>query len=107
MITDIEYDEDLLNEVSEGIRAHWDGLCLYAAPDVMFVNVAKEAIWSRMAVLSGLTAANVLHPRQLLNLGDGPLPDKVAVPQPRLPCEIQEELSSVKRNRNSKSGYSP
>lgn len=91
MITHIEYEEDLLNEVSAGIRAHWDGLFLYGAPDVMVVNVTKDAIWGRMAVLPGMTGANVPHPRKLLNLGDGPLPDKVQVPQPRLPREVQQE----------------
>lgn len=91
MVTHIEYEEDLLNEVSAGIRAHWDGLFLYGAPDVMVVNVTKDAIWGRMAVLPGMTGANVPHPRQLLNLGDGPLPDKVVVPQPRLPREEQQE----------------
>lgn len=91
MITHIEYEEDLLNEVSAGIRAHWDGLFLYGAPDVMVVNVTKDAIWGRMAVLPGMTGANVPHPRQLLGLGDGPLPEKVPVPQPRIPREDQQE----------------
>jgi ribonuclease BN (tRNA processing enzyme) len=91
MITHIEYEEDLLNEVSAGIRAHWDGLFLYGAPDVMVVNVTKDAIWGRMAVLPGMTGANVPHPRQLLGLGDGPLPEKVPVPRPRLPREEQQE----------------
>ena len=81
----------LLNEISAGVRAHWDGLFLYGAPDVAVVNVTKDAIWSRMAALPGLTGANVPHPQKLLNLGDGPLPEKVLVPQPRLPREEQQE----------------
>ena len=44
-----------------------------------------------MAVLPGMTGANVPHPRKLLNLGDGPLPEKIPVPQPRLPREVQQE----------------
>jgi hypothetical protein len=91
MVTHIEYEDDLLNEVSAGIRAHWDGLFLYGAPDVMVVNVTKDAIWGRMAALPGMTGANVPHPRQLLNLGDGPMPDKVVLPQPRIPRENQQE----------------
>jgi ribonuclease Z len=91
MVTHIEYEDDLLNEVSAGIRAHWDGLFLYGAPDVVVVNVTKDAIWGRRAALPGLTGANVPHPRQLLNLGDGPLPDKVVLPQPRIPREEQQE----------------
>ena len=38
-----------------------------------------------------MSGANVPHPRQLLNLGDGPIPDKVVLPQPRLPREEQQE----------------
>lgn len=92
MITHIEYEDDLLNEVSAGIRAHWDGLFLYGAPDVMVLNVTKEAIWGRMAVLPGMTGANVPAPRQLLNLGDGPLPeDGVTLPQPKKSREEQQE----------------
>ena len=92
MITHIEYEDDLLNEVSAGIRAHWDGLFLYGAPDVMVVNVTKEAIWGRMAALPGMTGANVPAPRELLNLGDGPLPeDGVILPQPKKSREEQQE----------------
>jgi hypothetical protein len=91
MVTHIEYEDDLLNEVSAGIRAHWDGLFLYGAPDVVVVNVTKDAIWARRAALPGLTGANVPHPRELLQLGDGPLPDFVPVPQPKLPREEQQE----------------
>ena len=91
MVTHIEYEDDLLNEVSAGIRAHWDGLFLYGAPDVVVINVTKEAIWGRRAALPGLTGANVPHPRELLNLGDGPLPDEVPIPLPKLPREEQQE----------------
>ena len=91
MVTHIEYEDDLLNEVSAGIRAHWDGFFLYGAPDVMVLNVTKDAIWGRMAALPGMTGANVPHPRQLLGLGDGPLPDKVMLPQPRTTREEQQE----------------
>jgi hypothetical protein len=91
MVTHIEYEEDLLNEISAGVRAHWDGLFLYGAPDVMVVNVTKDAVWARMAALPGMTGANVPHPRILLGLGDGPLPDEVPLPQPRMPREVQQE----------------
>ena len=94
MVTHIEYEDDLLNEVSAGIRAHWDGLFLYGAPDVVVVNVTKDAIWARRAALPGMTGANVPNPRQLLNLGDGPLPDKVPVPQPQSNNDIGLSLSS-------------
>ena len=38
-----------------------------------------------------MTGANVPHPRQLLNLGDGPLPDEVRVPSPKILREEQQE----------------
>jgi ribonuclease BN (tRNA processing enzyme) len=91
MVTHIEYEEDLLNEVSAGVRAHYDGLFLYGAPDVVVVNVTQEAIWARKAAIPGMTGANVPHPRQLLGLGDGPLPDGVPLPPPRIPREDQQE----------------
>jgi len=91
MVTHVEYDEDLLGETIAGIRAHWDGLFMFGAPDVMVVNVTKDAIWGRMAALPGLTGATVPNPRVLLGLGDGPLPDNVPLPAPRLPREDQQE----------------
>lgn len=91
MVTHIEYDEDLLNEISAGVRTHWDGLFLYGAPDVTVLNVTKDAAWCRRAALPGMSGANVPHPRKLLNLGDGPLPDEVKVPQPKIPRAEQQE----------------
>ena len=91
MVTHIEYEEDLLNEVSAGVRAHYDGLFLYGAPDVVVVNVTKEAFWARKAAIPGMSGANVPHPRQLLGLGDGPMPDEVPLPKPRPPREEQQE----------------
>lgn len=91
MVTHVEYDEDLLGETVAGIRAHWDGLFMSGSPDVMVVNVTKEAVWGRMAVLPSFTGATVPNPRILLGLGDGPLPEVVPLPQPRMPREVQQE----------------
>jgi ribonuclease Z len=57
MVTHIEYEEDLLNKVSAGVRAHYDGLFLYGAPDVVVVNMTKDAVWARKAGfrLSGMS----------------------------------------------------
>ena len=95
MVTHIEYEEDLLNEVSAGVRAHYDGLFLYGAPDVVVVNVTKEAIWARKAAIPGMTGANVPHPRQLLGLGDGPLP---------MVCLCQSPGFPAKSNKNNTQG---
>jgi len=91
MVTHFCFDDDTLNEQSADVRAHWDGLFLYGAPDVVTVNVTKDAIWQRDAVLPGF-AGQPLPPPTLL-FGD-PLPiatGKGIVPQPRLPREQQQE----------------
>ena len=91
MATHFAFDDDTLNEQSADIRAHWKGLFLYGAPDVVTVNVTKDAIWQRDAVLPGF-AGQPLPPPTLL-FGD-PLPlntGQGVVPQPRLPREQQQE----------------
>ena len=82
MITHIAFDNDTLNETSADVRAHWDGLFLYGAPDVVVVNVTKDAIWHREAALPGFAGQSFPNPTVLF--GD-PLPlatGKGVVPQP-------------------------
>ena len=91
MVTHIAFDNDTLNETSADVRAHWDGLFLYGAPDVVVVNVTKDAIWHREAALPGFSGQSLPNPTILF--GD-PLPiatGKGIVPQPRLPREQQQE----------------
>ena len=89
--THLAFDNDTLNEQSADVRAHWQGLFLYGAPDVVTVNVTKEAIWARDAVLPGFAGQPLPNPTLLF--GD-PLPLQTGqgvVPQPRLPREMQQE----------------
>jgi ribonuclease Z len=51
MATHLSYDEELVPELVAGIRAHWDGLFQFGAPDGVVVNVTKKAIWTRRAAL--------------------------------------------------------
>jgi ribonuclease Z len=51
MVTHLQYDESMVPEMVAGIRAHWDGLFAFGAPDVVVVNVTKDAIWTRRAAL--------------------------------------------------------
>ena len=51
MVTHLQYDETLVPEMIAGIRTHWDGLFQFSAPDVVVVNVTKQAIWTRRAAL--------------------------------------------------------
>jgi ribonuclease BN (tRNA processing enzyme) len=91
MLTHLEFDNDYLNEISAGVRVHWDGLFLYGAPDVVVVNVTKEEIWHREAALPGFAGQPFPNPTLLFG---SPLPfatGKGIVPQPRLPREQQQE----------------
>ena len=54
MVTHLELEPGLSNELSAGIRTHWDGLFVVGAPDVKVINVTKDAIWAREASLTGL-----------------------------------------------------
>jgi ribonuclease Z len=91
MATHLCFDDDTLNEQTADIRAHWKGLFLYGAPDVVTVNVTKDAIWQRDAVLPGFAGQPLPNPTLLfgdplpLNTGQG------VVPQPRLAREEQQE----------------
>lgn len=51
MVTHLSYDEAMVPEMVAGIRTHWDGLFQFGAPDVIVVNVTKDAIWTRRAAL--------------------------------------------------------
>ena len=57
MVTHLAFDNDTLHETTADIRDHWDGLFLYGAPDVVVVDVTKDAIWlspaSSMGPLGG------------------------------------------------------
>lgn len=51
VVTHLQYDESMIPEMVAGIRTHWDGLFQFGAPDVVVVNVTKDAIWTRRAAL--------------------------------------------------------
>lgn len=52
MVTHMQYDEDLIPEIIAGIRVHYKGFFQFGAPDVVVVNVQKNAIWTRMAAIA-------------------------------------------------------
>ena len=107
MLTHLEFDNDYLNEISAGVRAHWDGLFLYGAPDVVVVNVTKDAIWHREAALPGF--AGQPFPNPTLLFGD-PLPFATGigvVPQPKMPREVQQEQRTRDLEIDPKKYYPP
>lgn len=89
MATHVEYEEDLLGELIAGIRVHYDGFFAFGAPDVMVVNVTKDAIWLRMAALPRLTGSRIPDFRKVLGIPE--VPDELELPRPRKPREEQQE----------------
>ena len=49
MVTHLSYDEELIPEIVAGIRVHYSGLFQFGAPDIVIVNVTKDAVWTRKA----------------------------------------------------------
>jgi hypothetical protein len=60
MVTHTAYDEELIPEITAGIRVHYGGLFQFGAPDVVVVNVTKDAIWTRKAIIPD--AGNMARP---------------------------------------------
>ena len=93
MVTHVELEPGLSNELSAGIRTHWDGLFVIGAPDVKVVNVTKDAIWAREASLVGLGNPRKPSPAEAIALavdtsrGLG----HVVLPKVKLPREQQQE----------------
>ena len=84
MVTHTSYDEELVPEIVAGIRHHYHGLFQFGAPDVVVVNVTKDAVWTRKALIPD--AANMARPspREAFYLFDlSPTDLEVNFPNPR------------------------
>ena len=84
MITHVSYDEELVPEIIAGIRVHYSGLFQFGAPDVVVVNVTKDAVWTRKAAIP--EAGNMARPspREAVDLFDlTPTNLEVRFPDPR------------------------
>ena len=44
MVTHLSYDEEMIPEIVAGIRVHYSGLFQFGAPDIVVVNVTKDAV---------------------------------------------------------------
>jgi len=82
--------EALAAESVAEVRANWDGLFMFGGPDVQVINVTKDAIWSREALMPTGSAPASMDPRWSLKPGEK-LPEKIVLPTPRLPREVQQE----------------
>lgn len=58
--------------------------------DLKVINVTKDAIWAREAVIGGEAAPASMDPRAMVKPGE-PLPEEIVFPTPRLPREKQQE----------------
>ena len=90
MVTHIEYEQDLVNEVTAGVREHYDGLFAFGAPDVVVVNVTKDAVWIRDAALPGLAGSPRPNPMDMFPGGPETIPDEITLPPVEIPREAQQ-----------------
>ena len=70
MATHLAYDEEMVPEMVAGVRVHWKGLFQFGAPDVVVVNVHKDAIWTRKAAIADGANFARPSPREAIELFD-------------------------------------
>jgi ribonuclease Z len=83
-----DYGTALYPEAVAQVRSNWDGLFMFGGPDIQVVNVTKDRIWSREAAIPTGAAIAPLDPRWVV---PGPLPEKMPLPAPEMPREMQKE----------------
>lgn len=89
MVTHFANDEPLVNEMIAGVRAHYRGLFALGV-DVTVVNVTKDAIWVREAVLAESAAPR----RPDLKALFGEIPEEIVFPDvPYNRDAIQEQYT--------------
>jgi ribonuclease Z len=89
MITHTNYEEELMGESVAEVRAHWKGMFIFGAPDVMVVNVTNDSIWARKANIPPGSASGSMDPRAMFPPGQ--MPEKLRLPDPVRPREMQQE----------------
>ena len=84
MCTHFTLDGAETPEMVAGIRTHWKGLFQFGAPDVVVVNVTKDAIWTRKAALPDSAMPVRPSPADAIQLFDlSPTQTEVRFPNPR------------------------
>ncbi|WP_461512903.1 guanitoxin biosynthesis MBL fold metallo-hydrolase GntH [Rhizobium mongolense] len=108
MVTHTTYDEELIPEITAGIRVHYKGLFQFGAPDVVVVNVTKDAIWSRKAAIPDSGNMTRPSPAEAVELfGLTPTNLKVTFPNPRNPLADQLEPETLNGDIDPKKYYPP
>jgi ribonuclease Z len=108
MVTHMSYDEELIPEIIAGIRVHYSGFFQFGAPDVVVVNVTKDAIWTRKAALP--EAGNMARPspREAIDLFDLSLTNlEIKFPDPRHTVADMLEQTVRDREIDPKKYYPP
>jgi ribonuclease BN (tRNA processing enzyme) len=108
MVTHTAYDEELIPEITAGIRVHYGGLFQFGAPDVVVVNVTKDAIWTRKAAIPDAGNMTRPSPADAVELfGLTPTNLKVTFPNPRNPLADQLEADTLNGDIDPKKYYPP
>ncbi|MEY9581995.1 hypothetical protein [Sinorhizobium fredii] len=108
MVTHTTYDEELIPEITAGIRVHYSGLFQFGAPDVVVVNVTKDAIWTRKAAIPDAGNMARPSPAEAVELfGLTPTNLKVTFPNPRNPLADQLESEILNGDIDPKRYYPP
>ena len=108
VVTHFIWDTDMAAEMVAGVRAHWDGLFQFGI-DVGVINVTKDAIWYRAAVLPDLSGM-VPPMREMIETAARfglPLPEEYAFPNPRRTREEQQEQLTRDLELDPASYYPP
>jgi ribonuclease BN (tRNA processing enzyme) len=83
MGTHMQYEEEMIPEVVSGIRVHYGGLFQFGAPDGVVVNVTKDAIWTRKAVIGEFGNFAGPTPKEATELYDlSPTKTEIVLPNP-------------------------
>jgi ribonuclease Z len=81
--------DQLAAESIAQVRSNWDGLFMFGL-DLKVINVTKDLIWAREAVIGDEAAPASMDPRAFVEPGE-PLPSAIEFPTPRFPREKQQE----------------
>ena len=109
MVTHLSYDEELIPEIVAGIRVHYSGLFQFGAPDVVVVNVTKDAVWTRKAAIPEAGNMEQPSPRDAVELFDlSPTNLEVRFPNPRHHARRpSRSRSSARQEIDPKKYYPP
>jgi ribonuclease Z len=108
MVTHTAYDEELIPEITAGIRVHYGGLFQFGAPDVVVVNVTKNAIWTRKAAIPECGNMSRPSPAEAFELFDlSPDNLKIKFPNPRQTLADMLELEILNGDIDPKKYYPP